>query len=67
MPYRLDEGGRDNLEASTVNYILCQSWLSKSGKMDKIRDYEYIQAREKKPSSLTNVIGNTVLDDLSEC
>lgn len=34
MPYRLDKGERDNLEASTVNYRLCQSWLSKSGKMD---------------------------------
>lgn len=67
MPYRLDEGGRDNLEASTVKYRLCQSWLSKSGKMDKIRDYEYIQAREKKPSSLTDVIGNIVLGDLSKC
>lgn len=49
MPYRLDVG-RKNLEASIVNYRRCQSWLSKSDKMDKSSGLENIQAREKKTS-----------------
>lgn len=58
------EEERDHLEASSV--IMAY----KSGKMDKW-DNENIQAREKKPSGQTIVIGNgktvLLLNDLSDC